>query len=182
MKEIKLENVIIKPLEKDDYEDNLNLINSIIKESHFLARSKEINSEESKVFIRTYIDHPLTIYLCAFYERELIGHAYCLPRNEDLLEHIVIIGYAVKKNYRNFGICTLLLNKLILELQKKNRFIIMVAEVAEDNIASIKLLKKFNFKKLSILEKGMIKQDKSFIALLSFSRTVNQSQFQLNCK
>ena len=54
----KKEDLKIKPITKKYYEENLTLLNSVIRESHFLARKKEISYEESEQFLDTYFNHP----------------------------------------------------------------------------------------------------------------------------
>jgi len=161
----------IKPITKKYYEENLNLLNSVIRESHFLARKKEISYEESKQFLDTCLYHPNTIYLIALYKRKLIGHISSLPRLEDLLSHIVNIGYIVHSDYREKGVASSLMESLFTEARKKEKTIrILVAEVAADNIASISLLKKYGFKEFGCLSNGMLVENEEYVDLLSFSK------------
>ncbi len=160
----------IKPITKKYYEENLTLLNSVIRESHFLARKNEISYEESEQFIDTYFNQPNTIYLIALYKRKLIGHISSLPRFEDLLSHIVNIGYTVHSDYRKKGVASRLMENLIIEAKKKEKTIrILVAEVAVDNIASINLLKKYGFKEFGCLINGFMKKDDEFVDFLYFS-------------
>jgi len=159
----------IKPLTKKYYDDNLKLLNSVIKESHFLARRHKISYEESLQFIDTYFKHPNTIYLVALHKQKLVGHISSLPRLEDLLDHIVNIGYLVHPNYRKKGVASSLMEKLIFAAKQTNSIKIMVAEVAADNNASINLLKKYGFKEFGRLINGFKIIDENFVDLLYFS-------------
>ena len=159
----------IKPITKKYYKENLTLLNSVIRESYFLARKNEISYEESEQFIDTYFNHPNTIYLIALYKRKLIGHISSLPRFEDLLSHIVNIGYIVHSDYRKKGVASMLMKNLIFKAKQKNSIKIMVAEVAADNIASINLLKKYDFKEFGCLINGFMKKDDEFVDFLYFS-------------
>ena len=161
----------IKPITKKYYEENLTLLNSVIRESHFLARKIEISYEESKQFLDTYFNHPNSIYLIALYKRKLIGHISSLPRFEDLLSHIVNIGYIVHSDYRKKGVAARLMENLITEAKKKEKTIrILIAEVASDNIASINLLKKYDFKEFGRLINGFMKKEDEFVDFLHFSK------------
>ena len=161
----------IKPITKKYYEENLTLLNSVIRESHFLARKKEISYEDSEQFLDTSLYHPNTIYLIALYRGKLIGHISSLPRFEDLLSHIVNIGYIVHSDYRKKGVASRLMENLITEARKKKKSIkILIAEVAADNIASINLLKKYDFKEFGHLFNGFMKKDDEFVDFLYFSK------------
>ncbi|MFX1394259.1 MAG: GNAT family N-acetyltransferase [Promethearchaeota archaeon] len=159
----------IKPLTKEYYDENLKFLNSVIRESHFLARRNEISHEESLQFIDTYFNHPNTIYLIALHKHKVIGHISSLPRLEDLLEHIVNIGYLVHPDYRKKGVASILMENLIFSAKRTDGIKIMVAEVAADNKGSINLLKKYGFKEFGRLIKAFKKIDENFVDLLYFS-------------
>ena len=165
-----IEELEIQPLTTEYYDENLQLLNSVIRESHFLARKNEISDEESMQFIDTYFEHPNTIYLIALYKQILIGHISSLPRLEDRLSHIVNIGYIVHSNFRKNGVASMLMENLIIETKQKKNIKIMVAEVAADNIASINLLKKYSFNEFGRLFNGLMKKDEYFVDFLYFSK------------
>ena len=160
----------IKPLTPEYYDKNLKLLNATIKESHFLARDKEVSYEEGQAFIDTYIDHPSTVYLIALYDGKLIGHMFAIPRFEDLLLHTVIIGYLVHFDYRRKSIGSMLMERILDEVRKKGNIKILTAEVASDNIASQKLLIKYGFKEFGRLLDGLMLKNNDYVDLLSFSK------------
>ena len=160
----------IKPPSPEYYDENLKLLNKTIKESHFLAQEKEVSYEEAQALIDTYLDHPSTVYLIVLYNDKLIGHMFCIPRFEDLLLHTVIVGYLVHSDYRKKGVGSLLMERLLLEIKKKDEIKILTAEIADDNIASQELLKKYGFKEFGRLTNGMIIKRKKYVDLLSFSK------------
>ena len=160
----------IRTLTEKYYEENLKLLNETIKESHYLARDKEVSYEEGQSFIDTYFDHPSTVYLIAFYDGKLIGHMFCIPRLEDLLRHTVNIGYLVHTDYRKKCVGSILMEKLLNEVGKKGNIKILTAEVASDNFASQKLLMKYGFKKFGRLLNGLMTKSNKYVDLLSFSK------------
>lgn len=166
----KIENVKVQAITKEYFKENINLMNLVAKESHFLARTRDATHEDTTNFIRTYSKHSNTIYLIALYEQKLIGHIFSLPRLEDLLGHIVNIGYLVHPDYRKKGVCSILMERLIREAKRKENIKIMVAEVAADNIPSQKLLNRFDFKEFGKLSYGMMKNEIEFVDLLYFSK------------
>ena len=166
----KAEKLEIKPLTSEYYDENLKLLNSTIKESHFLARDKEVSYEEGQAFLDTYIDHPSTVYLIALYDEKLIGHMFCIPRFEDLLSHTVIIGYLIHSDYRKKGVGSILMVRLLDEINKIGYIKILTAEVASDNVASQKLLMKYDFKEFGRLKNGLMTKSNKTVDLISFSK------------
>ncbi|MBD3255317.1 MAG: GNAT family N-acetyltransferase [Candidatus Lokiarchaeota archaeon] len=164
------ENILIRPITEEYYQENLDLLNSIIMESHFLARKNKITLEESEDFFETYLSYPGTLYLIAIYNDKVVGHISCLPRFEELLNHIANIGYIVHKDFRKKGIASMLMKELISRTIKINRIKIFIAEVAKDNIASVKLLKKYSFRKCGKIKDGMSRDKDEYVDLLQFSK------------
>ena len=99
-----MKNIEIKPLAPEYYQANLSLMNAEIKESHFLARSREIQWEEGERFLEAYKNNPDMIYLVALFENKLIGHCFALPRFEELIRHTANIGYLVNSDFRRKGV------------------------------------------------------------------------------
>jgi RimJ/RimL family protein N-acetyltransferase len=168
-----LEDVKINPLTEKYYKQNIDLMNEIAHESHFLARSEDLSYGDNLRFIDTYFGHPNTIYLVAVYQEILIGHILSLPRFEDLLNHLVSIGYLVHKKYRKNGAGSKLMESLIFEIRKRGNIKILCAEVASDNIASQNLLKKYNFKEYGRLKDGLMTKNNEFVDLYYFSKYIN---------
>jgi len=165
-----LKDLEITRLTEKYYEENLNLLNQTIKESHFLARDKEVSYEEGQAFIDTYIDHPSTVYLIALNNGKLIGHMFCIHRFEDLLRHTVIIGYLIHSDYRRKGIGSILMKQLLDKTKKIGNIEILTAEVASDNVASQKLLMKYGFKEFGRLLNGLMIKSNEYVDLISFSK------------
>jgi len=63
-----IEDLEIKPITPTYYKENLELLNTVIKESHFLARINEISFQQSQEFMGYYLKFPNTIYLIALYD------------------------------------------------------------------------------------------------------------------
>ena len=120
-------------------------------------------------FLKTVLNYPNTIYLIALYQNEVIVHISAIPRFEDLLEHVLNIGYLVHRDFRGNHVGSKLMGRLIDEAKSQHRVKILVAEVAEDNLVSINLLKKFNFTEFGRLPSGMMNKDERFVDLLYYS-------------
>ena len=150
MKHINKSQIKIKYITEEEILENLKLLNLIIKEGHFLALRREISEHEAHEFFNFWVESELSIYLVAKYQGKIIGHISNRPREEDRLNHVGSLGYLVHPDYRKLGIGSILIEE-ILKLSPERGFEIITAEISDDNIASINLLKKFKSKGLIYL-------------------------------
>ncbi|MHA1804648.1 MAG: GNAT family N-acetyltransferase [Promethearchaeota archaeon] len=164
------ESLKIIPITEKYYEENLNLLNSVIIESDFLARNTLLTFQDTMNFFKTILPLPGMLYLIALYHDTLIGHVSCIPRSEEKLSHVANIGYIVHANYRKKGVGSCLMEELIKRVKEKNVIKILMAEVAIENVASIKLLEKFQFKKSGQIVKGMLKKPGAFLDILLYAK------------
>ena len=161
----------IVEMTRDNISENLDLLNQVIREGHFLASKKEISKMEANDFFTFWVESKLSIYLIARYMGKLVGHISNRPREEDRLNHIGAIGYLVHHDFRKMGIASMLMEKII-ELSKNQGFKILVAEVSHDNIASLALLKKFQFKKFGRLKKALKVKENDYRDIIMLSKTI----------
>lgn len=84
-----------------------------------------------------------------------------------IIDEADITNIVVKKNYRNKGIGSILLEKLI-SISKKNNMSCITLEVNENNINAIKLYNKYNFKTTGIRKKYYNGTDNALIMQLEF--------------
>jgi RimJ/RimL family protein N-acetyltransferase len=165
----------IVPLTSEYYDENLVLLNSIIKESHYLVRNKEITQEEADKFIETYAYDPKWVYLLSIYDGKVIGHASALPRQEERVSHIAVIGYIVHPKFRRKGVATNLMKSLISEATNKG-LKILIAEVVEDNIPSLNILKKFCFEIYGRIENGVEIEKEEYLDLVLLSNYLEKKK------
>ncbi len=97
-------------------------------------------------------------YFVAKWKEEILGFAGI----KSMLEDSDIMNIVVKKDFRNQGIGSLLLKKLILLAQESN-FISVTLEVMEENYPAIHLYKKFGFKEIGMRKNYY--QDKNAIIM-----------------
>lgn len=83
-------------------------------------------------------------YIVAKLNREIIGFAGIWQ----VMDEAHITNIVTKKNFRNLGIGSLLLEKLINICKNQENINSVTLEVNEDNIIAQKLYEKFNFKNL----------------------------------
>ena len=92
--------------------------------------------------------NPNSTYIVAKLENNIVGFAGIWKAVDDI--HITNI--VVKKDFRNLGFGSVLLNKLI-ELCKEKKCSSITLEVNTKNIPAIKLYEKFGFKNVGIRKK-----------------------------
>ena len=85
-------------------------------------------------------------YFVAKQENEIVGFAGILL----IIDQVNIMNIVVKKDKRNFGIGSLLLEEII-RYSKIHNATSITLEVNEKNIAAIKLYKKYGFNNISII-------------------------------
>lgn len=102
-------------------------------------------------------------YLVAKFNNEIVGFAGIWKAVDDV--HITNI--VTKKCYRNNGIASQLLKKLI-ELAKRENVLSLTLEVSDNNIYAIKLYEKYNFKKIGLRKNYYSQNENAIIMTLYF--------------
>lgn len=101
-------------------------------------------------------------YLVAKIENQIVGFAGI----KSVLDEADIMNIVTKKDKRNLGIGSALLEKL-LNVAKAKEIKKITLEVNESNISAIHLYKNFGFKEISIRENYYNKTDNALIMQLS---------------
>ena len=96
-------------------------------------------------------------------ENEIVGFAGILL----IIDQVNIMNIVVKKDKRNFGIGSLLLEEII-RYSKIHNATSITLEVNEKNIAAIKLYKKYGFKQVGLRRKYYNNEDNAILMDLVF--------------
>ena len=124
-------NIKITSMNSQDLESIKNILNSDFDDFwNYNILKEELNNKNSR-------------YLVAKLNNEVIGFAGI----KIIIDEADIMNIVVKKNFRNNGIGSLLLENLI-NLSKSLNISSLSLEVNEKNISAISLYKKFNFKEV----------------------------------
>lgn len=102
-----------------------------------------------------------TTYIVAKQNETIVGFAGILT----IVDEANIMNIVTKKDKRNLGIGTLLLQNLI-QISKKQNLNSVTLEVNEHNIPAIKLYEKFNFTKVGLRKKYYNNTDSAIIMTL----------------
>ncbi len=141
-------NIIIEEMSLNDLENIKNILTSEFDDFwNYDILKEELESENSR-------------YIIAKLGNEIIGFAGI----KIILDSADIMNIVTKKNYRNQGIGTLLLQNLI-SICKKSNLTSISLEVNEKNLHAIHLYKKFGFKNMGI-RKNYYKNQNGIIMFL----------------
>lgn len=102
-------------------------------------------------------------YFVAKQENEIVGFAGILL----IIDQVNIMNIAVKKDKRNFGIGSSLLEEII-RYSKIHNATSITLEVNEKNIPAIKLYKKYGFKQVGLRRKYYNNEDNAILMDLVF--------------
>ena len=102
-------------------------------------------------------------YFVAKQENEIVGFAGILL----IIDQVNIMNIVVKKDKRNFGIGSLLLEEII-RYSKIHNATSITLEVNEKNSAAIKLYKKYGFKQVGLRRKYYNNEDNAILMDLVF--------------
>ena len=102
-------------------------------------------------------------YFVAKQENEIVGFAGILL----IIDQVNIMNIVVKKDKRNFGIGSLLL-EVIIRYSKIHNATSITLEVNEKNIPAIKLYEKYGFKQVGLRKKYYNNEDNAILMDLVF--------------
>lgn len=112
--------------------------------------------------LKSELNNNNSLYFVAKKENEILGFVGILI-NVDFTE---ITNIVVKKDFRNFGIGKMLLEKIIEETKKINKQMICL-EVNENNESAINLYKKYRFQEVGRRKKYYNQKDDAILMNLN---------------
>lgn len=150
--------VIYRRPKLSDAKQLMNFINTASKEQTFIRlQGRQITLEEEEKYLKEFIadiEKRKAVKLFAFDGDELIGAAD-IRLNRDAMEHVGILGIVLKKEYRNQGIGSELLQKIISEAKQQLPTLeIITLGVFANNDRGLHVYKKIGFKQYGVLPKG----------------------------
>lgn len=138
-------------------------INSIIKEDDFLMLNKKVSLKQEKEWLKKVwenIKKKKIVYLVAEHENSIIGTCH-LEKNEGRESHVLSLGIALKKEYRNKGLGSKMVATVIETAKKRFKDAKMIRlEVFSTNRNAISFYKKNGFKKAARIPKQAKIRDK----------------------
>lgn len=98
----------------------------------------------SDISIKNDLNSKNSLYLLAFTNSTCIGYIAC----DMLVDHADVSAIAVHEKYRNMGVATLLLKKIV-DICVSNKFNSIFLEVRVSNLIAISLYEKLGFSKIA---------------------------------
>lgn len=130
-------------------------INSLIKEKAQILEKTKKTEKQAKEYLKNKtkeVGQKKTIFLLCFDRNKIVAKAeiYLLPESQN---HIGILRIAVRKEYRNIGLGSCLMGKILklAKTQLKPRPKIIRLSVFETNKKILSFYQKFGFKKTAVI-------------------------------
>lgn len=158
--------LIIQPMTAEWHASNLVMLNAAFAESHFLAQATPMTLEDAGEFWTGRAQDPNFLYLVAIDAGEVVGHAYIMPRWEELMRHVGVVGLLVTPAYRQAGVVTALLEALVEQARANTGIELFLGEIAEDNPVSLHIAEKFGFQQVGQLPRAIKRGDGVFVTMI----------------
>ena len=140
-------------LEERDLPELVPVYNSIIEEELYFIRNEGLpNVETAQEWYREQVKVGM-MFIVVRVNNELIGGASIEPR-EGKASHVGYFGIYLKKEFRNLGIGTRLIRKII-EVARQKNFEIIQLYVFASNEQAIHTYKKFGFQEVGRIKNGI---------------------------
>lgn len=143
---------------------NLEIYNMTISDLNLISESLSDNFDDFWTYniFKSELENPNSTYIVAKEDNEIVGFAGIWKAYDDI--HITNI--VTRKDKRNLGIGSKLLENLIL-LARKTNLDSITLEVNENNSSAISLYEKFGFSKIGIRKKYYNNKDNAIIMTLN---------------
>lgn len=132
-----------------------------IKRKNWLYTGRNIAPKNEKR-IKEKLKSKEEVLFVAIVGGKIIGSTGISFKKTGRTRHRVDLGWGVHPDYQGRGIGTKLVSEA-LKYAKKEGFKIAIAEVAYENIASMKMAKKCKFKIVGRIKEGLLTDDKRYI-------------------
>ncbi|MCX6732878.1 MAG: GNAT family protein [Candidatus Roizmanbacteria bacterium] len=151
--------ILIRHVRRDDVERLLHFMNTISTEqTYIMMQGEQMSLEEESRYIENFmhkVANRLAVKLLVFHGEELIGVGDIVVK-EKIEKHIGVFGLIISKEWRQKGLGSFLMNKVIEEAQKNITGLqIITLGVFSNNPVARKLYEKIGFKEYGLLPKGL---------------------------
>jgi len=159
-----MSNITFRSPQLSDLEQMLDLINTLSKEETFIRKQGyQFSQQEEKEYLVGLLkktEEKKTVNLLAFDGELLVGSADVVS-GVGAEQHVGLFGIILRKEYRNKGIGTMLMKKILAETQKNiENLEIITLSVFSDNKPAIHLYQKLGFKQYGLLPNGVMRKGK----------------------
>lgn len=147
-------------LNERDLPELVLVFNSLIEEGIYFQRNEELpDVETAQKWYQKHMKAGMT-YIAARVDNKFIGGASIEPRRGKA-SHVVYFGIYLKREFRNLGIGTHLISKII-EVARQKNFEIIQLGVFASNEQAVHLYKKFGFREVGRIRSGIKLQNDTY--------------------
>lgn len=153
--------VILRQLRWEDLDDCLDFINSLVDEGADILREKQVTRDEEADWLGkklASIEKGEVINVAAEVDRKVVANSE-VERRGGVMNHVGLLGIAIKKDYRGIGIGGELIKTLIEESRKVGLRVLFL-DVFESNDVAKRLYEKSGFRENGRIPKGVLKKGK----------------------
>jgi RimJ/RimL family protein N-acetyltransferase len=143
---------------RSDLKDAINHINSLVEEKACIAiQKKKTPAQEKKYLEETFqkIRKGEQIKVCVEVDGRYAGDSSIKSKYGDARKHVVILGIALDKNFRNIGIGTELMKTMEILAKKEMKASIIKLSYFEENERSRHVYEKLGYKEAGRIPKGI---------------------------
>lgn len=151
--------VILREPHWEDLDDLLEFINSLVEEGADICRETVVTRKEEADWLGkrlAAVEKSEVIHIAAEVDGKVVANSEAARRG-GLMNHVGILGIAIKNGYRGIGLGSELMNALIEESQKAG-LKVLVLEVFGTNSIAKQLYEKYGFKESGRIPKGILKK------------------------
>jgi len=145
--------VMLEQLKEEDLSQMIEVFNSVITEGSYFPRNEGVpDLETARQWHQDHVKAGL-FYLAAKVDGEFAGGATIEPKRGKE-SHIAVFGIYLKQQFRNMGIGTRLVQRII-EIARSKGFEIMELNVFSSNQRALHLYSKFGFEEVGRVKNGI---------------------------
>jgi len=139
-----IETIVIEKATPAFVESFCKTVGMVAKERKFLGNTVGFPLESTKQYIQKIVSHNYAQYY-AIEEDEIIGWCDIIPKSNEGMKHVGILGLGILNEYRGNGIGTELLKITLEHARKINKLEKVELETFESNKYAIELYKRMGF-------------------------------------
>lgn len=148
--------VLLRRIRWEDLDDMVDFINSLVEEGADIVRVEKVTREEEADWLSRRLaetEKGNLIHLVAEVDGRAVASAEVM-RNRKPMNHVGILGIAIKKGYRGIGIGTEIM-KTLIEESRNAGLKVLVLDTYETNKLAQALYRKMGFKDAGRIPKAV---------------------------
>ena len=153
--------VILREPRWEDLGDLLEFINSLVAEGADICREKIVTREEEADWLGkrlASIERGEVIHIAAEVDGRVVANSE-VARREGIMNHVGVLGIAIKNGYRGIGLGSELM-KTLVEESRKAGMKVLVLDVFDTNKLAKQLYTNSGFREAGKIPKGILKKGK----------------------